>query len=641
MTVGMPDWAAEIPAAPGIKSYGQSQQMRPFTQQQLLEMGREFLEQFLRRVVQAVVGFFIPGGGPAFDQLKAYFDNIGSEIVVKIDELSGLNFGSIDAFLASLEDGKGIDLVAVPKLVRALQGIDLNGDPGAVLRQIVAVLASIPASLLYQVSLGSIADTSPNLLPDGGFDDPITLDTGTGFVHDATFGRSSPLGSAKLTTSGADRVLRSKRVPVGPKQKLTVGAWAAYQDLLTSGTGAIRVELCCYSAGVQVSVEPIGAVGAVSGTRAGWDLLLSGSWTVPDASTVDEVAVQLHVTTAATSGTVWFDDVTLRKTQKLPMGWTEGLVKRWEQIASFAGITDTDLDGDIDVIDVWNTLWSGRLKALNWIPNFSQETVDWINAGFSSAGELLDEGLNQTIVGGIISELLGQGTRTASLVAKQEARLRAIESAGNAVTDDFERGSSSGMGAAYAAYHSSGGGSGGPGTNGKGDAVYKPSGISNRVAVVRHTGAITTDACRLVVLLSSTPPSTWPDDAYSYAGFSAHDSSVTYGRLRIGGSSVRLQAVVAGAVYDLFTWSVDLKAGNTVEVQRGAAGGTDMHTYRLWVNGVERTPEAPFTDPNSRIPYGAGRRSMALGFETSLRIGLIPSQWIPAGFAYMQLQEVI
>lgn len=601
----------------------------------ILDAIRDHAEQLVREVIQKLLGF-VADPGQALEDLFAELGSWAGEIP---------GIGPLAEALTGMAGAQLSDVAShFNKLWAGLQGIDLSGDPGAVLRAIMTAVLGWVKNLrpewLPLIDLGSIGRLASNMVAENGFTEQKTIASGLRWVWDGTDGAPDPdtgdpsVGCARFPCDGTDNPLSSQvPIPVRQGEELDVGQMVR-RESVTAAAGALRLELVSRYRGAVVSTVTIADMDP-SGS-ADW-APMSGTWIVPAG--VDEVVPQPRVTDAATAGIIKVDRVWVKKIQRLDMDFTKNLVKRWEQIAAFAGVTDTDLDGDIDVIDVWNSLWSGRLKGLNWIPNATQATIDWINAGFASANELLDEGLDQTIVGGVISELLGQGTRNASLVAKHEARLRAIESAGNALTDDFERGASSSPGGLWTPYHSSGGGSGGPGTDGKGNLVYKPSGISNRIAVVRHTGAITTDACKLVVLLSSTPPSTWPDDAYSYAGFSAHAGSVTYGRLRIGGASVHLQAMAAGTAYDLVTWNIDCKAAHQLELQRGEAGGVNMHTYRLWLNGVQVGD--PWTDPNARLPYGAGYRSMVAGMETSLRVGLIPSQWIPAGFAYLQLQEVI
>lgn len=92
-----PEWSSEIPSAPVHKGQSQGGLTRPFSAQQLVEFGIELIEQFLRRVVNAVVGFFIPGGGPAFDQLANWADGINDGLQNFATLVTGIDFNQTPA----------------------------------------------------------------------------------------------------------------------------------------------------------------------------------------------------------------------------------------------------------------------------------------------------------------------------------------------------------------------------------------------------------------------------------------------------------------------------------------------------------------------------------------------------------------
>lgn len=92
----MPAWAREIPSAPVHKEQGGGL-TRPFTPQQLQEFGKGFVEQFIARVVLAVVGTLIPGVS-SFDQLREWAERLPiiGDIIRIINEVFGGIFGGID-----------------------------------------------------------------------------------------------------------------------------------------------------------------------------------------------------------------------------------------------------------------------------------------------------------------------------------------------------------------------------------------------------------------------------------------------------------------------------------------------------------------------------------------------------------------
>lgn len=109
---------------------------------------------------------------------------------------------------------------------------------------------------------------------------------------------------------------------------------------------------------------------------------------------VDMVALSPEVTEEFTSGTVHFDDVTGPSTGLMKISWTQNL-------PALFGVTDTDLDGDIDVADVWATLISAIVNPLELIE-------DVVARG--NLGELTDSIFNaitgDTGIGVLLTDLI-------------------------------------------------------------------------------------------------------------------------------------------------------------------------------------------------------------------------------------------
>lgn len=135
MTMGMPEWALEIPSAPVHPSGGGLDLTRPFTIGQLLDIGREFLEQFIKRVVLAVAGFFIPGM-PSFDQLVAWSDDIRQKLA------DVFIIGDLVELITGIEDGDPNDLGSFFLGIRnAIFGLDLS-NPGAIIGKILELIGA-------------------------------------------------------------------------------------------------------------------------------------------------------------------------------------------------------------------------------------------------------------------------------------------------------------------------------------------------------------------------------------------------------------------------------------------------------------------------------------------------------------------
>lgn len=568
--------------------------------QLILDAIREHAEDLVRKLLQGLMQ--LPATvDQALEELYALLPDWLTELPGKVVEFinthAGINLASWDALLDSLEDGKGIDLALIPQFVRALEGIPWeSGDPGAILRAIANAagqfLRNLLPSWLPQVSLFSIGTTQPNLLLEGSFQTAATLDGG-GFHWNGDDGRTED-GCAALICDGEDHVLVSNLIPVSEGQEVLCGGFVTHAGV--SGADCIKIELNTY-----LGESPVSTVLVESLTPAGdstdWSTELSGGFTVPAG--VDMVALQLHVTSAATAGVVQFDDCWVKKQQLLQIPFVSGLVS---QLASLL----SNIQGIIDRV---------------------------VNA-FENLGEFIDTNFSIDKVLDTVFGLLDGILTNSSITAAQGARIRALESAANTITLDFNGGSSSNPGAGFTV-SSSGGGSGAMGLNGKGALVWKPAGAGNRTQIARYTpSALATNNCVLNWVLSSSPQSYIFDDAYTYV--CARMNGVTdYLRVRSGYDQVRVQAVVGGAVSNVGgVWSGNPKAGDEFEWHIGEPGDTANRHHVLKRNGVTILD---FSETTS--VFGPTRLHVGCGMETGNR--LVITQNIPAGLSVLTAAEVL
>ncbi|MCV7255352.1 hypothetical protein H7J86_24620 [Mycobacterium hackensackense] len=129
-----PDWVTAIPSAP-VHEQDQDQFTRAFSPQQMLSFGAELIEQFLRRVVQAVRGVFV-NGVAAFDQLFDW-----------AQELAGAAFDAFNKIgrLISRVGGEVIEDVGDAIKGTAITLSKLSSD---LLHNTAAVIGSIPQALV-------------------------------------------------------------------------------------------------------------------------------------------------------------------------------------------------------------------------------------------------------------------------------------------------------------------------------------------------------------------------------------------------------------------------------------------------------------------------------------------------------------
>lgn len=288
----------------------------------------------------------------------------------------------------------------------------------------------------------------------------------------------------------------------------------------------------------------------------------------------------------------------------------------------------------------------GEVPIIGDLIELIQNIIDNVFNGFANLGELLDFGRPITDVIDTIAGLLGMNLNTQSIVSTHDAEIRLLKSAGNTISDNFERASSNVLGNSWQQMHAWGGGGGTIGTDGKGNAVWKTSGGSTRGDMCKHvtsgaTTKIATDACVVSTVLASDPPDAGSPGAFLYLGFSVHDTAATYGRLRIGRSKVAIERVVSGTATTLAEATINPRAGQTIELQRGESGNTNMHKYVLRRNGLVVWE---WTDTAGSIAWGSNYRGVGLGMQASSR-EIVPillyQQWLPAAAGVISLREVI
>ncbi|MBU8819535.1 hypothetical protein KL864_26985 [Mycolicibacterium goodii] len=328
-------------------------------------------------------------------------EQIRNAFVFVVRELTGIDLSSWEAFLASLNDGKGIDLPFVVAFIAGARqffgDIDFTApdfDPEDAAREFVRTvvqpfintISRITAALLGPLPIGLLTDETLTLLYEGGFDDPITIVQGDGITHDATDGApgSTPLGCARVACDGTLKIRRTEPLKVGKDWVLKAGADVRYESVVAaSGSNAVRVEIVPYiGEGNPQAAVWMASDESPTGTEPWGPLNAWGSYTVPDG--VTHVSVQWVVAAEVTGGVVKFDNVYLHATQKIPQGFTKDLP---EDLASLLNFVRTWVESALSALGI-NP--SGNL--LDDIFDLSDE-IEWIRdraqEGVQDAAEAL------------------------------------------------------------------------------------------------------------------------------------------------------------------------------------------------------------------------------------------------------------
>ncbi|MDM2398175.1 hypothetical protein PP613_03975 [Mycobacteroides abscessus] len=292
----MPDWAREIPSAPVHKEQG-SGLNRPFTPQQLQEFGKGFIEQFIGRVVLAVVGHLIPGVG-SFDQLREW-----------AKDKPGL--GDLVELLTGIEDGDENDLGTWALGIRnALSGIDLAHP-----ESILTAIAKVAGQFLKGVIPASwVADVAHDLLGGaGGFTDPKMVEDNPYWRFDAAQNGHLSGKSIYVNADGHTYAISIKDpFNVAAGQTVDIAASAMWQGV-TATAGSNPIRLCITPFGPDGTKLPdivIKKIQPVAADSSWVRASLSGSWPVPTDGSVKAATVTLVVTEGATAGRIHFSNVT-------------------------------------------------------------------------------------------------------------------------------------------------------------------------------------------------------------------------------------------------------------------------------------------------------------------------------------------
>lgn len=215
-----------------------------------------------------------------------------------------------------------------------------------------AILSLATGGLLGNVELGQLwrpaAGQEKNWLEPFDSPESIKTDTDPNWSHDATVGRTAP-GSAKCTLDGAEHVQTSEAIEAAPGQPLDIGGKLRWDNFTGTGGPAFVLRTLAYNAGDQLlGSQQIGVVTPSTANAADFEAGMAGSW-APPANTA-YVRVRMECTTAATGGTVNWDDLWLRKpAQNLPQAWISGLV---EDLGNLFGWLETWIQHGLNALGI-------------------------------------------------------------------------------------------------------------------------------------------------------------------------------------------------------------------------------------------------------------------------------------------------
>lgn len=598
----------------------------------LLELLQEIVPQALEQMKQLITDFIKEITGIDLGSPEAF---VTSVITFMTSPSASLQL--VETLLSMLSGAIGVGSLTdvLPQILSAFQGIDLTGGPGAIMNAVADALADIPVigdlaaliaglvnggqpvnafnifgSLLPNVfgliPASAVGNTQPNLLANPLFANATSLLGLGSWLWDGTEGQMG-LGSAKTTATGSVRKLTSNIIPVTSGQKFSLSAWTKWTGLSATGS-PISLMLEVFNAAGEVIATPIIAAISSPGASSSWTQL-TGTYTVP--ANAASVVTRLNVSETATAGTVWFDNISAKKTN----------------LIGISLIADANGNGLPDIIDglVDGTAFQQLKDALSGIGGGGLadiiarlegfltpgSTLNGSNIGVGSIADGFLPGVTSLLdnLGGIFSGLGGSGwthsmtnavlaqqSQVTTITAAKVAKLENAFTSGVTAADDFERSGS--LGALWATVYGSGPGSWG--TDGHNAYWIKVLfGFAERLFTARWLGENATSASdyqRITVVLATQPENSIGGTPGCNDVLGRMDSGGTnFIRARFTGTGiVTVSRVVSGVETAINSGSCPIPGpGANLTLECGKPGVSSRY-FRAILNGspVLEAPEA-------------------------------------------------
>lgn len=395
----------------------------------------------------------------------------------------------------------------------------------------------VPTDLMAQISVSNIGTAVTNLITDSDFLDTSVIE---GWLHDVTGGFGGS-GTRYTTADGTSKELLGNLIPVSADQIIPISGKAKWTGLAGSGN-PIALAVTGYT-DTGASVQQTLASHNIIPATTDW-LDLAGTYTVP--SNVTAIRPRLVVGSAATAGTVFFSKTKATKTQpllqKLIAGTDPGTFLPDDITHLFTGISTnalellnkaglTDFNELMATIggEVGDDITAVETRLNDFLGTLSPLNASNINQG--NIGDLYVPGLG-SINDNIVTKLLGIGgsgfghtdagsalQSTTFALVDTSSRLAQLENTftgGVSEGDDFERVSSTSLGAGWLTFYQ--GGAGIWATPNGHDASFAPSGVADRnFFSIRNSGNVrsTTDLQRVMVVLGTK--------ATEFFGYTGHN----------------------------------------------------------------------------------------------------------------------
>jgi hypothetical protein len=643
MTDPIPDWATAVPPAEvhNLPPGSGADFTRPFTNPQLLSIGKQLIEQFLKKVVLAVVGVFVPGVG-ASEQLTTWASGVFDKFDKIFAAFSGIdltNPGSIlHAIALALED-----IPVVGDLAALIDRLANGGQPVNGLN----IFGTLLDGLVSKLSIGVLTDEQPDMEVSGDFGSPASIYDNVKWIRDSTVTASvDGTGSARTFCDGTLRAMRSKTPnSVAAGQKVSVSA-KAKTAALTGAGATLHLDMVRFSGTpdnpTQIGIDVLATWSPGTGDHD-WHLL-SADYTIPSGTTC--IARRVVVDATCLGGTVWFDEIRCKPTGKLQLSWmpeaaqkflsifnvfgtgggVEQLQTAWNNLLGVLGLSHADdLQGTPDISSIWSGIANGPIQALGFFANLvggklpDSQKPAWLQNLTDGIGNLFHGSSDSNLaIPNALDSLNGMwGTGKTAQSSADNANIGVqiinarLEAPGVVGFDEFDYVNGNTLPSSDYALSSSGPGAGNYGPNGKGQLEWKPSGFLQRQKIYKQTTLpLSSDNGVVTAVWSTRIKDPLFSDGFGYlCGRMFNSNNDTRIQAAIGNNSARIQAVNSGVVAGIGSAvTVDTSDGDVWEFWFGIL----TNAYKMWLkqNG---TTVLSVEDTGHISQVGANYRMCGLG----------------------------
>ncbi|UVF61551.1 minor tail protein [Gordonia phage Genamy16] len=325
--------------------------MMGIMQEGIDDANRDILQQFGDAIQDLMIIFNIGGGG---DTLNLDWGDLG--VVLKnISSIFRFDFFNLDlpdidiqGWAQNFWDSTFglLDILDFERLKEAFNGEYVGSDIALnIIQDVIRTIKRLASGIiapwrLPQINVSSITnEPGPNLLSSfGGFNAAEDIAGDGIWVFDPDVGKAAP-GSARTNADGTLKILSSEAIAVSAGQTLQVGGWVKWQGAVATGS-SFRILVVPYIGSIAQTQVQIGTLNNPAAN--GENTFPMTDWTVP--ASVDAVRVRVTVEASVTSGTVWWDDLVLRKAgTTLPQTYVGGLAQKLVELDD----NDTGLDDAI------------------------------------------------------------------------------------------------------------------------------------------------------------------------------------------------------------------------------------------------------------------------------------------------------